>query len=281
MTTNEATRPTIDPAITDYYDRAAEETRLEFGTGRLEAVRTRELIERHAPPRPARVLDVGGGAGAYSFWLAEHGYEVHLVDASARLVEVAEARNRSAAQPLASCRAGDARALSEEASSFDAVVMLGPLYHLVDAADRRAALGEALRVLKPGGFLFGAAISRAASALDGLSRDLFADANFARIVERGIRDGQHRNPTQQLDYFTTAYFHRPEELRIEVEGAGLRVHAVYGIEGPGWMLPDFDQRWDDPARRDAMIAVARMLEREPSMVGASAHLLVVARKQGP
>jgi len=271
----------VDTAITQYYDSAPEETRLEHGTSRLEALRTRELIERHAPPRPARVLDVGGGAGPYAFWLAEMGYEVHLVDASRRLVDVALERNSGATHPLASCRVGDARSLSEEADSVDAVLMLGPLYHLVDPAERRVALGEALRVLKMGGYFFGAAISRAASALDGLSRDLFRDPSFARIVERGIHDGQHRNGTKNLDYFTTAYLHRPEELRMEVEGAGLRVHAVYGIEGPGWMLGDFDQRWDDPQRRDALVAVARMLEREPSLVGASAHLLVVARKEPP
>ncbi len=77
-----------------------------------------------------------------------------------------------------------------------------------------------------------AGISRWASALDGLVSDLFADRQYMSIVERDVRDGQHRNPTDK-DYFTTAYFHRPEELRGEVEQAGLRVEGVYGVEGPG------------------------------------------------
>jgi SAM-dependent methyltransferase len=156
--------------------------------------------------------------------------------------------------------------------------MLGPLYHLVEASDRRTALREALRVLRPLGVLLAAGISRWASALDGLARDLFRDVRFASIVERDVRDGQHRNPTDRLDYFTTAYFHRPEALREELMAVGLRVEGLYGIEGPGWILPDLADRWTDPERRDALLHVARLLETEPSVLGCSAHLLAVGRR---
>jgi SAM-dependent methyltransferase len=158
------------------------------------------------------------------------------------------------------------------------VLLLGPLYHLVDAADRATALREAARVLRPGGVLCAAAISRYASALDGLARDLFVDERFARIVERDLREGQHRNTTERVDYFTTAYFHRPEELRAEVAGAGLEVAGLYGIEGPAWILPDIEARLEDDARRAALLHVCRALESEPSVVGCSAHLLAVGRK---
>jgi hypothetical protein len=92
------------------------------------------------------------------------------------------------------------------------------------------------------------------------------------------RDGRHRNPTERLDYFTTAYFHRPEELRAEVQEAGLAVESLYRVEGPGWILPDLADRWADPGRRAALVHVARLLEAEPSVLGCSAHLLVVGRK---
>ena len=265
----------FDRAIADYYERAPEESRLEQGAFRMEQERTRELIERHAPPAPAVVLDVGGAAGPYAIWLAGRGYAVHLLDAVPRLVE--EARRRSAGA-LASCRVADARALPLADGAAGLVLLLGPLYHLVEPADRRRALLEAARVLKPGGVLIAAGISRWASALDGLSRDLLADERFAGIVERDLRDGQHRNPTDRLDYFTTAYFHRPDELLGEVEQAGLGVEGLYGVEGPGWMLPDFVERWSDPARRAGLLKVARLLESEPAMIGCSAHLLVVGRK---
>jgi SAM-dependent methyltransferase len=265
----------FDRTIADYYERAPEESRLEQGAFQMEQARTRELIERHAPPAPAAVLDVGGAAGPYAIWLAGRGYAVHLVDAVPRLVE--EARRRSAGA-LASCRVADARdlPLADEAAAL--VLLLGPLYHLVETADRRRALSEAARVLRPGGVLIAAGISRWASALDGLSRDLLADERFVEIVERDLRDGQHRNPTDRIDYFTTAYFHRPDELLGEVEQAGLGIEGLYGLEGPGWMLPDFLERWNDPFRRAGLLKVARLLESEPAMIGCSAHLLVVGRK---
>lgn len=269
-----------DPTIVAYYERAPEETRLEQLPFRLEEIRTRELIRRHAPAPPAVVVDVGGAAGAYALWLADAGYTVHLVDAAPRLV--GEARRRSAAveRPLASCEVGDARALDLADQCADILLLLGPLYHLTDASDRVRALGEARRVLRPGGVLFAAAISRYASALDGMARDLFADPRFTAIVERDLSSGQHRNPTDRVDYFTTAYFHRPEDLRAEVESAGFAIEGVCGLEGPGWFLPDLAERWADPRRRDDLLRLARELQAAPSVLGISAHLLTVARKAG-
>jgi ubiquinone/menaquinone biosynthesis C-methylase UbiE len=269
--------PEFNPTIAEFYHRAPEEDRLEQGAFALEGLRTRELIERHARRPPATVLDVGGAAGVYALWLADAGYTVHLVDPVPRLVAEAERRSAGCPRPLASCRVGDARALDFPDHSADMVLLLGPLYHLTEAVDRARALREVRRVLKPGGHLFAAAISRWASALDGLARDLYQDPRFAAIVERDLREGKHRNPTERLDYFTTAYFHRPDELRAEVVGAGLILDGMYGIEGPGWLLPDVTARLADPRRRTDLLQLARLLESEPSMLGVSAHLLVVAR----
>jgi ubiquinone/menaquinone biosynthesis C-methylase UbiE len=269
-------QPAPDPEILEYYARIPEETRLEEGPFQLERVRTQELIERHAPPPPARVLDVGGGAGAYALWLARRGYEVHLLDASPRLVE--EARRRGAASHLASCALGDARSIPVPDAFADLLLLLGPLYHLTAREDRVNALREARRAVEPGGVLLTAGISRYASALDGLSRDLYRDARFDAIVERDLVDGQHRNGTERDDFFTTSYFHRPDELESEIADAGLALDGVYGIEGPGWLLPDFEARWADPRRREDLLRVARRLEREPSILGVSAHLIAVARR---
>jgi SAM-dependent methyltransferase len=270
----------IDPAVAEYYGHAPEESRLEHGPFRLEAARTRELIRRLAPPPPAIVLDVGGAAGAYALWLAAQGYTVHLIDAAPRLVSEARRRSAASARPLASCQVGDARALGWAAGSADLVLLLGPLYHLTERTNRMLALREAARVLRPGGLVLAAAISRWASALDGLARDLLADPAFQAIVERDLREGQHRNPTSRRDYFTTAYFHRPDELADEIRSAGLELAGVFGIEGPGWIVPDVAERMADPVRRETLLAVARLLEAETTVLGCSAHLLAVGRRPG-
>ncbi len=267
------------PEVVAYYAQFPEESRFSAGPSRLEFERTKEVLCRVLPRPPARVVDVGGAAGAYSAWLAEQGYEVHLVDASSRLVEEARRRNAGLSRPIASLSVADARRLPQGDGSAAAVLVMGPLYHLPSAADRLAALREAFRVLSAPGVVIVAAISRYASALDGLARKLSLDPRFVEIRDRDLADGQHRNDTGNPDYFTTAYFHRPEDVRSELESAGFRDVGVLGVEGPGWMVSDFDARSENAALRNDILDVARALESEPSILGASAHLLGVAAKR--
>jgi ubiquinone/menaquinone biosynthesis C-methylase UbiE len=261
-----------------YYGRFSEETRLESGDGRLERERTRELLLRVLPPAPACIVDVGGGAGAYAAWLSELGYAVHLIDATERLVEEARRRSATLARPIASMSVGDARRLQLPDQFADAVLVMGPLYHLTSADDRRTALREAHRVVRPGGRLAVAAISRYASALDGLRRGRAVDPVFVLMRNRDLRDGIHLNDTRHPEYFTTSYFHRPEDLHGEIADAGFADVQVLGVEGPAWLMPDFDNRWGDATLRDDILAVARAVESEPSIVGASAHLLGIGTR---
>ena len=159
---------------------------------------------------------------------------MHLLDASPRLVEEARKRSATSARPLASLTVGDARRLPQEDGCVNAVLLMGPLYHLTVAADRFRALREALRVLVTPGVVVVAAISRYASALDGLARRLSVDPRFVTIRDRDLADGRHRNETDDVNYFTTAYFHRPAELLQELESVGFRDVQVIGVEGPGW-----------------------------------------------
>jgi ubiquinone/menaquinone biosynthesis C-methylase UbiE len=266
--------------IVAYYECFPEESRLEVGPFRLEFERTKEILSRVLPKPPARLIDVGGAAGAYSAWLADQAYDVHLVDLSARLVEEARKRNATLPRPIASLSVADARSLPQPDASAAAVLELGPLYHLPERSDRLAALREAFRVLAASGILVVAAISRYASALDGLARNLSSDPAFVQIRNRDLLDGQHRNEGNHPDYFTTAYFHRPEDLQAELAEAGFREATVLGVEGPAWMLPDFDLRWSDPVLRGDILDIARSLEAERSILGASAHLLGIGRKPG-
>jgi ubiquinone/menaquinone biosynthesis C-methylase UbiE len=234
-----------------------------------------ELLDRLLPSPPAQLLDVGGGPGAYAAPLARRGYRVHLVDPVE--LHVDQARQLSGGDPAAAftAAAGDARRLSEPDQSQDAVVLFGPLYHLTGGADRRQALSEAGRVLRPGGRLLAMAVCRFASLLDGLYRGWLDDPQFRTIVDQDLVDGQHRNPDPvgRPQFFTTAYFHTPDGLKHEIEQAGFSGTAVYGVEGPGWPLR---QEWADPQRREQILFAARAVETEPSLVGFSAHLIAAA-----
>jgi ubiquinone/menaquinone biosynthesis C-methylase UbiE len=276
---NEEPLPEFPKEITRYYQEVPEEERLAAGPSQLEFARTKEVVLRYLPPPPATILDVGGAAGAYALWLAETGYQVHLIDPVPRLVHEAQCRSEASPHRISTCQVGDARELPFNDGVAGAVLLLGPLYHLTDTADRLRALREVYRVLQPGGVMFAAAISRYASALDGVARDLFADQRFAAIVQQDLEQGQHRNQTDKWDYFTTAYFHRPDELQDELVSAGFNCQGVFGLEGPGWILSDFEARWVDPRKREDLLRVARALEREVSIVGLSAHLLAVSAKE--
>ena len=270
----------IAPEILGHYAEGGERERLFEGRCQLERVRTQELLVRHLPPPPAVVLDVGGGPGVCARWLAAQGYEVHLVDPVPLHVEQASSPgSEPGGRPLASARIGDARDLDRPAASADLVLLMGPLYHLTERADRLRALREATRVVRPGGWVFAVGISRFNSLLDGLSAGFLDDLSFARIVEQDLRDGQHRNPANHPAYFTTAFFHHPDELQAEVREAGLTIVEAVGIEGPGWWLPrEFEDWWGDPARRERLLAAVRAVEREPSLLGLGPHLMVVARR---
>lgn len=263
----------LDPKIRAYYERGAEADRLLGGlpSGPLELARTQELILRFLPPSPAKILDVGGGPGVYAVWLAERGYDVHVVDPIPLHIDQA-----TRASSEISAEVGDARALSWTDDSADVLLLLGPLYHLTDRNDRLQALREANRVLREDGLLFAAAISRYAALLDLLVRlDRLHEPEVLRTVENAVASGVFRHSEQGL--FTTAYFHAPSDLLQEVTEGGFRDVQIFNVEGPGFLLSDFEAKWADPERREAILRAARLVETDSEMLAASSHLLTVAR----
>jgi len=270
--------PVVKSEIRYHYEQQAHEaTRLRSGRTAIEFQRQKEIISRFLPAAPARVLDIGGGPGNYSLWLANQGHEVHLLDPVPLHVE--QATRRAARQRVRlDAGVGDARSVPFPARYADAVLLMGPLYHLTQRPDRLKALREASRVLRPGGVLFAVGISRFTSVLDGSWQGFVRDPAFRRIILRDLSTGQHRNPGRVPAYFTTAFFSRPEELRAEVEKAGFVSVRLFASEGFLWWVPAIRTYWRDPSLRRFLLTVTRRVEEEPSLIGLGPHFMMVARK---
>jgi SAM-dependent methyltransferase len=264
----------LEQQILRYYESGQEAARLESPFSRWEKTRTLDLLDRFLPCAPALILDVGGAAGAYAFPLAERGYLVDLIDPVPLHIEQAKHRAATSRWAPRNFHVGDARAIPCEDGVADAVLFFGPLYHLTDYNERMKAICEARRVLRAGGVLLAVAISRFASALDGIGRGLISDPDFVRIVDQDLKTGQHRNETRSLEYFTTAFFHHPDELNSELIEGGFPAPKLCAIEGPLWTVPESATA----EQQEGLMAIMRKLEREATLIGASAHIMGVATK---
>jgi ubiquinone/menaquinone biosynthesis C-methylase UbiE len=255
----------------DWNDEA---TRITSGLGELELVRTKAILRRFLPPPPARILDVGGATGVHARWLTEDRYGVHVVDPVESHVETVLA---TLSDVGVTAEVGDARLLSAPDGSYDVALVFGPLYHLNEREDRVRALREAMRVVLPGGLVAIAAISRFASLFDGLARGFLFNPEFRAIAEGDLRNGRHSNPTDNPHWFTTAYFHHPDDLRDEINEAGLVFVELLGVEGLAGWLGHLEERWATPEGRETILFAAQAVESEPTLLGLSAHLLAIAR----
>ncbi|MDO5678465.1 MAG: class I SAM-dependent methyltransferase [Propionibacteriaceae bacterium] len=257
----------IDEQLHVYYSTGNEARRLSKSLGgRLEFVRTLELVQG-AVPAGARITDIGGANGVYAAPLAEAGYAVVLVDPVAYQVE--EARRHGTFDALV----GDARQLPFSDGEFDAALLLGPLYHLQSRADRVGALREASRVVKPGGLVIAAVISRMSA---------FTDSYFER-AEQGLEpwfdegaqilaDGWHDAPEIPFPF---GHFHTGPELHSEAEEAGLTVEAIHGVEGPLALAAEYLPA-DHPSF-ESQLQIAREYSLHPGLREAGPHMLLIGR----
>ena len=255
-----------------HYERGFEQNRLELPLGSVEFERTKEIILRYLPPSPGVVGDIGGGAGHYAAWLAGLGYRVHYRDLVPLHVNQVLVRCQSAAVEAA---VGDARSLDLENDSLDALLLLGPLYHLVEQRERVAVLREAARVARPGAPIFAAAISRWAPRLNGVVvRRLYEQFDQMLETVALLEPNGYLPPFFEGDF--TGYSHRPHELLEEMRWAGLTGATVVGVEGPAFTVGDLEQRLGRPTDRAVILDAARAVEAVPELLGLSPHLLATA-----
>ena len=248
-----------------FYEDRDESTRLSTAEGRVELLRTQQILRGALSPG-SQILDVGGAHGVHAEWLEGDGHRVEVIDLVPRHVEAARARGITAQQ-------GDARDLPHPDDRFDAVLILGPLYHLPEPSHRAKALAEAHRVLRPGGLLAVSAMNSLAVMLVYL-REGPIDA-AGRAVSAGILANCIRDSTADTPIFA---FHTDPALRRELRAAGFGDIAVVGLEGPAWPLLDPAGPPDDPFIEQA-VAIAALADRDDAFAAVSGHLLALARAE--
>jgi SAM-dependent methyltransferase len=227
------------------YEAGDEDSRLPKARNWVEWERTREVLRRWLPGPPGRILDVGGASGRYASWLTNFGYTVQVLDPVPRHVAQARARGLEAYE-------GDARDLRYSDGWADAVLLLGPLYHLPQGSDRTRALGEAARVCASSGVVVAAAMSRWAKPAELAARNSLSDPEVQRHLLRVLQEGHDADgdPWDQ-----TSYNHDPDQLRAEFAHVGLLDIDVIGVEGP---LGSFARQ--DPQLNELAISAARASE---------------------
>lgn len=263
-------------AIIDYYEKYDEENRLTTDNARkLEGITTTRLLDKHLG-KDGTILDLGAGAGYYTFYYADRGYSVVSTDLTPKHVRLIGERVERERYERVAVEQADATDLSRyPADSFDAVLCLGPLYHLTDPLAQHACIRECFRVLKPGGLLAAAYVNR----LFLFPHLVKQESSFLTEswVDRILLQGKLRSQDEGC-FWTDAYFHTPDEAEALFREEGITILEHAASDGVGILMRDTlnglseeqFKLWTDYHLRTCS---------EPSLLGLSNHGLLIGRKE--
>lgn len=241
----------------------------------LEFLRCKEIISRYLNNN-MEIADIGGATGVFSYWLAQQGHSVHLLDYTPLHIEQAKENSKKHKIELSSYTCGDARQVPFKNNQFDLVLEMGPLYHLQDEEDRMLCLSEAMRILKDNGIIICEAISRYANLLEGFQYFLIDDEQFVKIIDENLTSGKHI--PGETTYFTTAFFHTPELIIEELKRAGFTDISLIPVEGFAQIL-DVNDLFNNQQRKELLLKYIKETENISSLLGVSGHFIAVGVKQ--
>lgn len=249
------------------------------GAGKkIEYLRTVSILQRFAPKPPAILYDIGGGSGTYAIPLAQQGYKVHLIDLTNAYLTKARQKMKRFHIMLEECSEGDAREIQAADEVADVVLLLGPLYHLQNKTDRAKALREAYRILRPGGIIFAAALSRLLLGFQLSNKHMLTEPKVAALVEDVISCGKNKNPLLGSTFFNTAYFHHPDEFEQELWDAKFKDVSLFSVEGASGLNSSLSAVVADKRALDHLLDYIRQTETDRTIIGISAHMLAVGHK---
>jgi len=261
----------MHPHIQNHYNTHDEESRLAPRHGQVEFLTTIRYIEKYLTPG-ARILDVGAGTGRYSHALARQGCAVDAVELVPHNIDIFKS-NTAPGEPVTVTQ-GDARDLSAFSCAYDLTLVLGPLYHMFTADDKRQVISEALRVTKPGGVVFAAYCMSDASIMDtGFRRGAFSVADH---IENGFIDAE----TFEASSAPELVFEVVRKEQIDAVMAGFDVERLHFVATDLYTnhMRDAVDEMDDAAFALYLRYHFSVCERA-DMFGLSHHTLDVFRKR--
>ena len=276
----------IDNAVLAYYEEGREYNRLRTGIGLIEFERSKEILRENLPTPPAVIYDIGGAYGEYSWWLASLGYEVHLFDLSETNIKMSKELTKEYPDcSLAASEICDARKVPRTDKSADAVLLMGPLYHIMDYTERINAVKECHRLLKSDGILFSAALTPYSVLLDKLTvyspngESYLENPDFLAMVERELKDGCHINPNKEVYAgLGSSHLHTAKALKAELSAGGFFDSVVHGTMGGAWLANNIDELWKNEKSRNTLMNTVRLIDTHEEIIGLSCHLLAVSRR---
>jgi S-adenosylmethionine-dependent methyltransferase len=263
--------------VESLYDQQPEREWERAERHRTEFAVTLRALGEHLPPPPAHVLDCGGGPGRYAIELAGRGYGVILFDLSSGCLQLAKEKAYAAGVSLTAFEQGNATDLSRFSDErFDAVLLMGPLYHLLEEDRRAKALAEAYRVLKPGGSLFAAFITRYAPVRYAAANEPTLPVEQPEMIERVLNSGR-LPPRGEAGSAFVAYFAHPSEVVPLCRSAGFEVLSILGVEG---VVSQIEERVNalTGAAWDTWVNINARFASDTYIYGGCEHLLVIAHK---
>lgn len=268
----------IDRNIEVFYNKASEETRLDKGMGIFEFERIKSLIEKHIHSSSSKIIDIGGGTGKYSEWLANKGHQVHLVEPVSKHIKIAQNRAGKLKNKF-SVHLGESKSLDFQNDFADLIILHGPLYHLQKEEDRELAIKEAKRVLKNDGIILGFAINYTASTLAGLLNGLIHKKTFFQMCKEELTTGIHNPPDDFPWLLAEAYYHRPEQLKDEFMKQELTYLNTYAVEGMAWLDKDYFANMLNDEKKKTLLALIQVTENDSYLLPFSPHMMIAVKKQ--